>query len=253
MSAVPSRRVYSEQEVTKIIARASEISEAEDTLAFSPGVTEDELIRLAKEVGISGAALEKSLAEHNDFTEQRGGSAFVEVFEGVVEGEVDESDLDLVLEGLRTLNVSADRYIRIGRSIEFRLWTGISQAKVTLQARNGRTRISVRSDSEYPLAMSLVPSFALAGLGGAILASQGAGVVAAIVATSVLAIGWNVFRRIAGAGHRRARKLLDRLKENVSRATEQREVQPTTVAENLSENFGTDEGAEEQTLDLRSN
>lgn len=235
MSEVPERRYYSEQEVTRIIGRAAEIAEADGSQSFSPGVTVEELQRIAKEVGISVHALEQSVSEHNNFTEIGDSSQAVETFERIVEGEIDATNLEALRIALKAFRIPSGTYTQIDRSIGVTLSTGISQAKVTLNSRGGRTKIVVKSDSTYAFLMTVIPAFVATAIATAVIMSMGSALGAVVAATVIIGTCWWAFKRLSLAGHKRALRATDWLRASLARALEMNHSQPSTIPTTVQE------------------
>ena len=100
---MPKKRVFSEQEATEIMQRAVRLQESSQTGdEYTPGVTLEELQRIAEEAGIDTRFLDKAVAGVD--TEEKstiGVFNLAEEFERVVEGEMDPEDFDKILHLVR--------------------------------------------------------------------------------------------------------------------------------------------------------
>jgi hypothetical protein len=138
------KRVYSEQEVGQIIQRAAELQERAGDKAvvpYAPGVTREQLERVAHEVGVEAAFLQQALEERERPARPSG---FLPVHERVVEGELDPADFDLFLQEVRGHRARNDHSKQIGRTLETRAWSGSGWAQVEVTSRNARTRLKVK-------------------------------------------------------------------------------------------------------------
>jgi hypothetical protein len=211
-----SNRVFSEQEATKIIQRAVELSEESATPKYKAGVTREELERIASEVGVTADALARAISEAGQSVPAKSPLGLSQEFERVVEGELDPDQYDLVIEGLKPIgNARHPSVAQVGRTLSMSAWTGIGHAKVDLTSRNGRTRVKVRSNAFVQFMMTLYPAllagFAAAGAFG----ERGMGWVGAGVAAVALAIGSTLFGILTKKGHEKAELLADDLRTRI--------------------------------------
>src|SRR5579859_3641216 len=93
--------VFSEKEVSEIMQRAAELQEKEQA-GYARGVTRDELVRIAEELGVSPEVLTRAIDEQTERKARRPWQ-FVREEERVVDGEIDPNDFDLILESLRPM------------------------------------------------------------------------------------------------------------------------------------------------------
>lgn len=149
-------RVFSEQEAAEIVQRAVELQESSPKLehGYTPGITLEELHRVAAEVGVQPEFLEQALILRDQPAKAVQGSGGMAVFERVLDGELDPADFDLLLEDFRT-PMQSPVPSQIGRTLKFRTSEGTTSANVTITARNGRTRIKV----EWMPVMGCVAAF----------------------------------------------------------------------------------------------
>jgi hypothetical protein len=214
------RRVFSEQEVGEIVQRAAELQEAspERGLRYAPGVTREQLERVAQEVGVEPEFLQRALAERSSDPERSG---LFRAHERVVDGELDPNDFDLILEHVRARRSRRSPTTQIGRTLEGRVWTGTGFANLEVTSRNDRTRVRVKPTPIVEILGTFYPAF-LASLAGAVpLASNGHGVASAVVAAGLVAaatlgfFGWT--RRSNRSAKRLANKLAGVVAEEVAR------------------------------------
>lgn len=239
------RRVFSEQEVVEIIKRATELSAEEVHDAYVPGVTLEELERIAKEVGISPQTLRNAIAERGTEPKQKDRFGFNEEFVRVVDGELDPDDFDLAIEGMRPIHGKHGAgTTQIGRSLRSSLWTGISQAHLNIQSRSGRTRIEIKSNPWMQALYTLHPAFMAALITTGAMGERGMGWLGAAIGAGLMVIGTVAFNWLRKAGHRRAEQSADKIKENVESLVEQRLSRPTTVVQQSD--------SAEQQIDLRN-
>lgn len=153
-----AREVFSEQQVSAILRRAVELSEKQNEEGYTPGITKDELIRIAQEVGLSPEHLEQAIREAGSNPEFRKKFNLVEEFEEVVDGEIPPENFDVLTPNLRTFGRGSG-IRQIGRSLQGRVWTGGGTGSLTVTSRNGRTRIEGKSNPLGAVLLSLYPAF----------------------------------------------------------------------------------------------
>lgn len=210
-----NQAVFSEQQVAEIIQRAAQI-QMQQPLAYTPGITREELLRIAKELGVSPEALQQAVHEHiNQPNSQPPG--FNPTFERVVEGELDPSDFDIITDEISVRSRRGQEMIRqVGRSLTSSVTSGIGSANLEVNARGGRTKISVKSQPVITGLVSLYPAAVIAGIVGPNIAQSAAGTPAGLAAAiAILAAGTGLFFGLHKHNVRKARELADRLSDAI--------------------------------------
>lgn len=216
---MPSQHLFSEDEASRILQRAVEISSNEQSENFTPGVTREELERIAKEVGVSPDALERAIREGGIVNEKSGLFNLTKTYERVVEGELDPGQFDLICEGIRLMGRHGQSGMsQVGRNLKLSAWTGTGHAMVDVTARNGRTSIKVKSNSLLQAVMTLHPAFVTSMVTVGALSERGMGLLGIGIATGIMTIGAFMFRFLTKLGHKRAENLADLVKKNVEGA-----------------------------------
>jgi len=235
---MPPERVFSEQEATKIIQRAVELTEQSSSQSYKAGVTRAELERIAAEVGVSADALARAISDAGQSPKvERSLLGLSREFERVVEGELDPSQYDVVIEGLKPLaNAGQPAAAQVGRTLSMSAWTGVGQAKIELTSRNGRTRVKVRSNPLFQFLMTIHPALMGSFVALGALGEKGMIWVGAAIAAGLLTIGGTLFSMLTRKGHAKAEKLADDLRERIA----------NTLSE--SGNTGTDSVTSEEPL-----
>jgi hypothetical protein len=88
-----NERLYTEKQVAKILRQAGELQAAHPSEPTGRGVTEQELFRIAEEVGLQRSHVEQAISRHDDGDEAQTrllGAPPSYEFERVVEGELTE-------------------------------------------------------------------------------------------------------------------------------------------------------------------
>lgn len=100
-----SNNTYSRKEISKILSKASEIQKQKDLYGDRDGLTEQELIQLAKEVGIDSSSLLEALQTYDEpefeknFNWIKGNSSVQTALK--LDGEIDDSTWNKVVQEIR--------------------------------------------------------------------------------------------------------------------------------------------------------
>lgn len=217
--------VFSEKEASEIILRASKLQEQEQ-VAYMPGVTHEELVRMAGELGVDPNVLERAITEQTQRQEKRPFS-LIRDEERVIEGEIDPNDFDLVLEQMKTRRSRRHPAVQIGKTLRAQAVSGGSLQNVEVTSRKGRTRISVKHFPFLPIFVTLYPAFIGSMMAGGALIGHGQPALAGFLATGLFGAAIVAMRTWLARGNRGTTELADKLQKVISADL----VQPTTVAD----------------------
>lgn len=212
------RQVFSEQQVAEIMQRAVQLhEESQGAASYTPGVTAEELERMAEEVGVDARFLRQAIEEASQPRPVSDRTLnFVEEFHRVVEGELDPQNFDVLQDVYRPMQT---RYgaggVQIGRSFRSQAWTGWGAAEVNVSSRNGRTKINVRSGPFIAYFAGLHGPLILGIVGASILLGNGLIWPGIAVGVGLVGAGVAAFRWLLRKGHDAARSLADRLADRV--------------------------------------
>lgn len=214
-------RVFSEKEAGEIVQRAVRLHEAEleSTIPYTPGITADELMRVAMEIGVDPKFIEQAMIEGGSAESKKGILHLTEEFERVIQGELDPNRFDVILDQLKVMNHKGQGATQVGRTLQATHWTGLSQANVQVTSRNGRTRVNVKSNALFAWLFALHPAFiasviTLAGTG------ESGNILIGLAVTGGLGVAaWAGFRSLLKTGHRRAGELAERLSRTIAEET----------------------------------
>jgi hypothetical protein len=141
-------RVYSEQEASEILQKAAKLQEAQIVGPdYTPGVTLDELRRIAEEAGIDPKVLDQALADGSQPIEK---AKWPFEIERVLDGELAPDDFDLI-------QTAIGAGTQVGRTLNATVWTGTGMTSVMVSSRNGRTRLSMKANPFFSLFFVLYP------------------------------------------------------------------------------------------------
>lgn len=201
------KQIYSESEISQILQTAAKLQEQETASGYAPGVTFDELQRIAAECGISEEALRMALVQ----PEQKSEESFlnlVETQERVFDGELDFDRLDEIVDALGP-NVKLQFSQQLGRSMRARVTSGTVFGDMELSSRNGRTKLRFRQTPFVAYFAGLHGPLILSFVVGANMIARGLVWPGLIALIGLLTIGGFVFRMLAEGGKKKARKLMD--------------------------------------------
>jgi hypothetical protein len=236
-------RVFSEQEVSEILKRATTLQESSGQgPTYQPGVTRDELLRAAQEMGVSPQFLEQAIKEQLGDTPQPHTSLIPEQ-ERVVDGELDPQNFDLILDGIRHLR-GRHGARQVGRSLSAKAFHGSGIARVHVTSRGGRTKINVKSVPVIEALGTFYPAFIISMIAGTNLAASGNNAAAyAVAAVAFLAAffacrAWMIRSRVNTA--KLADKIHDIVADEIERETPSpvSRAQTQTPAEEVRINLG---------------
>lgn len=222
-------RVFSEQEVAAIIQRAIELSEQEDQ-AYQPGITREELFKIAADVGVPNEAIQRVLREQQASKDPPPRVQFTQIFERVVDGELDPGQYDLIIEGLKPMSQHhPSGASQVGRTLTMSTWNGYGQSIVELTSRRGRTRVKVKSNAFLQGLMSLYPAFMGSLISMGILAENGNPALGVAVGVTLMGAGTAIFRWLTRRGHEKSQAMADTLRNRVEEALAEQNSPPTTA------------------------
>lgn len=205
--------VFSEQQVQQILKRAVELHEKSQATPYTPGITRDELQRIADELGVSTVFLEQAIAD-NKAPETRSKLTLTKEFEEVVEGELSPDNFD-VLTPMFYSTAPNGGPRQVGRSLQAQTWAGLGYANVEVTSRNGRTKIKAKSSPLGAMLIGAYPALVAAIIGSASLGGAGHAHFIPAVWAAAVAAGTLGFRGVLKAGHDSVGNLVQRMKDAV--------------------------------------
>jgi hypothetical protein len=212
-----NKGVWSEQELGEIVQRAAELQEqsTDRGLGYTPGVTLQQLERIAQEVGVEPEFLRRALDERRQGVSGRG-SGLLRDEERVVTGELDPADFDLILAQVRVRRSRHRPATQIGRSLRAQVWTGSGLANLEVTSRNERTRLRLKSFPLFETLGTFYPAF-LANIMGALpLAAHGHGLASALVGAGSVTVAALGFRFWLRRSNRAVTRIADKLAASVA-------------------------------------
>jgi hypothetical protein len=141
-----SDKTYSKKEISKILTKASEIQTAKDLYDDEQGLTEQELLHVADEVGISKESLQKALfnfdtIESEDDFDWLGGTGKIHK-EVYIEGKLTEEKWNKVIHEIRKITGGIGKISKVGSSHEWeQRRREIGYRHLTLTPEGDKTRV----------------------------------------------------------------------------------------------------------------
>jgi hypothetical protein len=215
-----NKRVFSEQETSQILQRAAKLQEASTVGDYTPGVTRDELERIAAEAGIDPKYVSKALDDINTEEPKKGWLNLSEEYERVIEGEVDPDDYDEIFRDLRSSN-NRMGFQQIGRSAMMQTFYKGAMCQVEVTSRHGRTRVRVKSIPLAAYFFSLHPALILGIITWANLGTKGYMLLGTLIFMAMMILGIAGFAGFVKKGHKSAAKLIDVLESRVEEYADQ--------------------------------
>lgn len=230
------RKIYSEKEATDIILKAAKLQEdcpdEDESESYVPGLTEDELKRMAKELGVEEKyvlrALESRGSYKSNLTEKKAlGVVWGTEIERVIDGELPPENFDVVLEELATsqnFNNHRGYYqpVQVGRSLTGPIMRGMAMGRMQLSSRNGRTRLSVKTSAFIPFMTILYPALLFGLIPTAILLGERK--VNPAIVLPLLAVFWGlawiIFTAVQNSSQKKMVEKVDLIAEKVAAETE---------------------------------
>lgn len=209
------KRVYSEQETSAILQKAAKMQEASAEGAYTPGITHDELERIAAEAGIDPKYVNKALENLDNEEPKKGSLNLSEEYERVIEGEVDPNNFDQIFAGLKPSGHHNAGIRQVGRTATMQTFYKGAMCNIELSSRKGRTRVKVKSVPFTAYFMSLHPALLIGVIAGANIGARGNALMGALVFFFAMLAGIIGFAAFVKKGHTSARLLVEDLEKRV--------------------------------------
>jgi len=213
------KRVFSEQETSQILQKAAKLQESSSEGTYTPGVTREELERIAVEAGIDPKYVGKALLDLEE-EPKKSWLNLSESYERVIEGEVDPNDFDEIFKDLKPANnrMSAQQ---IGRTVTMQTFYDRAMCNIEISSRQGRTRVRVKSVPFVAYFLSLHPALLIGIIAGGIVGGHVNALIGLMIFVFSMILGISGFAGLVKKGHRSARKLVDVLEKRVEEYTDQ--------------------------------
>lgn len=239
----PDRRRYSDQEVKKILERATELQAqgpgGSDSSAS--GLTLDELQEVAREAGIDPALIRRAAddlemgAPPPDSWGGFLGAPSQLRCHRIVEGEVPTGEMDALVSIIESV-VGAGEPRLVGRTLSWSTGDPERKLRLTIETRDGRTLI--RADEQLNQLAGGLFGGIIGGVGGGVgfgvgmgvgIGALGSALFATLFPLGVVAASWagarKIFTSIAGKRRREMERIVDGIAEAVSARAAERSLE----------------------------
>lgn len=258
------KKLFSEKEATDIMLRAAQLQEEEpegtDDDTYIPGLTIEELKRMAKELGVEEKYLEKALAGEKTIESEEKEKKFLGViwskeFETVIDGELPPENFDVVTDELppnsRKGGGHGNSYgygipTQVGRSLQAGVNAGMVSGTLKMTSRKGRTRLNIKSNAFVPFMALGYPFAMMALIFGVVLPSENGmnPILIWPLVLAILGIAWFTCRAITHKGYEKMSKKFDKIAKVI-------EDEADHIRENLSKTSNVQDHEQEEVLENR--
>lgn len=146
-----SKRTYSKEEISKILSKASKIQTRKDLYGDKQGLTEDELLHIAEEVGIDRDSLFEAI-QHSDTPELDSSFNWLTASSKIqdthiVKGEISQDTWEEIVQEIRRVTGGIGKLNKVGKTFEWeQRLKEIGYKHISLTPENGTTRIQFVSN-----------------------------------------------------------------------------------------------------------
>lgn len=223
--------LFTESEIAELVRRAAELQEQGSKEGYVPGVTRDELVRMAQEAGIDPAFMLKAIDEKRNpivgTAAPKGKFQWKTEVERVLPVEVDPENYDIVTENVKVVpsmttqhGVTTGGLSVLGRTISGTISSTWDNPSFKITSRGGRTSLKVAStvSSACIGVLAIIPLMLSAVVGREAGPIQGV----ALAVASVVG-GWLTARYFATKSVENASEVADKLEEGILRAARESE------------------------------
>lgn len=146
-----NQRTFSKEQISKIIAKASKIQARKDLYGDEQGLTKEELIHIAKEVGIDSDSLFEAIYSSDlpeldsNFNWITASSKIQDVH--IVKGEITQETWEEIVQEIRRVTGGIGKLNKVGKSFEWeQRLREVGYKHISLTPENGTTKIQLVSN-----------------------------------------------------------------------------------------------------------
>lgn len=245
-------RIFSEQQAADLILKAAKLQEEApvDEGGYVPGLTLEELKRMAKELGVEEAYLLQALNSVEQHTESQKTKKFLGIewgseYDYVLEGELDPQNFDVVAEELSPNNFKLPAHhrggtVQVGRSLTGTVTEGLGYATMKMTSRKGRTRLNFKTNAWLPFFATLYPAFIISFVAIGSAAENGGLAIAVPIVAAALGIAGGIFAKVQNTVSKKMRRRTAEIAQKI-----QEEIDPLRdeLARPVTEQQGLEERA----------
>jgi hypothetical protein len=160
-----NNHIYTKKEISKILKRASEIQTRKDLYGDKDGLSEQEILELANEVGIDKASLLEAIHIHDkpDFDQEFKWSKVTSKLQEVtyVDVEMSSEQWEDVVQEIRKVTGGIGKSAKTGKSFEWEQRRGeFGYKHISLTPKDGKTKIQyVHNWTAMKIPLLFMPAF----------------------------------------------------------------------------------------------
>jgi hypothetical protein len=157
--------IYTKKEISKILKKASEIQTQKDLYGDKDGLSEQEILELANEVGIDKASLLEAIHIHDkpDFDQEFKWSKVTSKLQEVsyVDGEMSSEQWEDIVQEIRKVTGGIGKSGKIGKSFEWeQRRREFGYKHISLTPKDGKTKIQyVHNWTAMKIPLLFLPAF----------------------------------------------------------------------------------------------
>jgi hypothetical protein len=223
--------LFTESEIADLVRRAAELQEQGSKEGYVPGVTRDELVRMAQEAGIDPAFMLKAIEEKRNppagAPAPKGKFQWKTEVERVLPVEVSPDNYDIITDQVKVVpsmtsqnGMTSGGLTILGRTIQGAISTAWDNPAFKITSRGGRTSLKVSStlSSACIGILAILPLMV-----SAVLAKEQGAIPGIVMALASVLGGWFTARFFASKAVQEASVVADKLEEGIMRAARETE------------------------------
>ncbi|MEK9509892.1 hypothetical protein WI460_16955 [Gemmatimonadota bacterium Y43] len=235
MSQLPAPRRYGEEEVSRLLKRATELQRAQPTSPEPSGLTLEELEEIALEAGIDPALLRRAADELDtvatpldDLGSTLAGAPTRIVLERVLDHEVPATAFGPLVPIIQVAAEAPGQASQVGRSLTWHSHNPSNPRTLQVVVTVHRGQTTIRIEERYGGLVGAIFGGVMGGVGGGVGMGLG-GALAGITGSAALAVAFPVgvlaasygisrfaFQRIVRRRHKVARALMESIVEQLA-------------------------------------
>ena len=239
-----SDSLYSKKDISKILTKASEIQTRKELYGDKEGLTKEELIQVAEEVGIDQDSLAEALDTYDvtslgdDYKWLKATSRIQKIAH--TKGEVSDEDWETVVQEIRKVTGGIGKVTKTAHSFEWEQRRQNSGYKhISLTPNNGKTKIQLVNSwggfRFFATMISCMVAFTITSI--ALDNSQLSDIALLVAAGSAALLGFPISRVILSSHYKKQKKQAEDLLQNISTKLRPEKGKKITIEEdNVYEN-----------------
>jgi hypothetical protein len=209
-------RHFSEQEVTQVIVRASELQERlapQDDAGRPHGVRESELVRIATELGLEERFVRDAIKDPATFAPiDRGGPASMDrTLERTGPGLPESEAFEIALDEFGPTSGIQSGPTTVGDTMTYQSMAGMSHCEMLVSKKGGRTRVKVGVSTFLPVITVGLPVLMASAIIGGVVGKGGGPAIGWAIGLAGVVGSWLLVRAVNVWSNRKVVEKLDAL------------------------------------------